>query len=277
MKDFNKKNVFITGGSSGIGLAAAKIFYRKGAHLALFARSPQGLEQAKAAICQDAEKKDANISTYCLDVALPEAVTRVMDEAVRDLGSPHVLINCAGRALPRPFEEVDYAQFDRTMRVNLYGSWNTVAALLPAMKEKGGIIVNTSSVAGLVGVFGYTDYCASKFALIGFSEALKGEISCHGIQVKVLCPPDTDTPGFEMENQTKPDETRAIASNAKLLTADQVAQALVSGMAGKKFLIIPGTDGKLTWLAKRLAPGLVSLIMDRAVARVRKEKEHGDG
>jgi len=157
--------------------------------------------------------------------------------------------------------------------VNLHGCWNTVQALLPHMKAQGrGYIVNTSSVAGLIGVYGYTDYCASKFALVGFSEALRSELKPHGIIVSVLCPPDTDTPGFKTENQTKPEETRAISAATKVLSPAAVADDLLRGMACGRFLIIPGLDSRLTVLVKRLAPGVVYRIMDRAVANLRRKR-----
>jgi short-subunit dehydrogenase len=154
------------------------------------------------------------------------------------------------------------------MLVNLHGCWNTVQALLPQLKANRGYIVNTSSMAGLIGVFGYTDYCASKFALVGFSEALRSELKPHGVTVTVLCPPDTDTPGFATENQTKPAETRAISASSKMMSADAVADALIRGMARKPLLIIPGAEGKFAVLVKRLLPGLVERVMDRTIARV---------
>src|SRR5438477_366286 len=83
-----------------------------------------------------------------------------------------------------------------------------------------------ASLAGLIGVFGYTDYCASKFAIVGFSEALRSELKPHGIMVSVLCPPDVDTPGFAVENTTKPPETVAISEGAKPMTPDEVAAEL---------------------------------------------------
>src|SRR6185503_5941588 len=106
-----------------------------------------------------------------------------------------------------------------TMAVNLAGCWHMIQALLPHMKARGGYIVNTASLAGLIGVSGYSDYCASKFALVGYSEALRAELKLVGIEVSVLCPPDTDTPGFATENRTKPEETKAISASARLMSA----------------------------------------------------------
>src|SRR5262249_37417443 len=118
----------------------------------------------------------------------------------------------------------------------------------------------------------YTDYCASKFALVGFSEALRSELKPHGLTVSVLCPPDTDTPGFATENLTKPEETRAISAGAKILGPDAIAQALLRGMERGTFLTIPGRDGRLGVLAQRLVPGVVRWAMDRTVAQVGRRR-----
>ena len=123
-----------------------------------------------------------------------------MAEVVQSFGAPDILINNVGRALPRYFEDVTFEQFDETMKTNLYGAWNTISVLVPHMKAGGGTIVNVSSMAGFIGVFGYTDYCASKFAVVGLSEALRQELRRYGITVAVLCPPDTDTPGLANED-----------------------------------------------------------------------------
>jgi len=256
----------------GIGLAIAKRAAGLGAHVVVFARRREPLAQAAAEIAAGRKQSTQKVAYRQLDVVDPLQVRRVMEATVTELGCPDVLVNCAGRALPRHFEEIPFEQFDETMRLNVYGTWNTVQALLPHMKPRGGYIVNTSSLAGLMGVFGYTDYCASKFALVGFSEALRSELKPHNIAVSVLCPPDTDTPGLESENETKPEETRAIAASAKLMSADAVAAALFRGMARRSFLIIPGRDGKLAAFAKRLFPGLVERTMDRAIRSVAKRR-----
>ncbi len=272
MKDFDNKKIFITGGSSGIGLATANLLARKGSHIIIFAREKERLEAAKNEIKDNAVSKDQKFSCMQLDVSNHKNVEKVMLNAIKEFGTPDVLINCAGRAYPDHFETISFEQFDETMKTNLYSIWNTVSVLLPHMRKKGGHIANVSSIAGFVGVFGFTDYCASKFAIIGFSEALKSELKPDGITVSVLCPPDTATPGFEVENRTKPEETKAISANAKLMYPDKVAEAFIKGIIKEKFLIIPGFDGKFTHIAKRLFPGLVYYIMDRTIKKVGKKK-----
>lgn len=267
LPDWNGRNVYVIGGSAGIGLAIARRAAGLAANVTIFARRQSLLETAATEIRGACIQPWQRVSQHTMDAADRNQVLTTMAAAINENGPPDILVNCAGRALPRRFEDVAYEQFDETLRANLHTCWNTVQAVLPHMRP-GAYIVNTSSIAGLIGVFGYTDYCASKFAVIGFSEALRSELKPRGIAVSVLCPPDTDTPGFANENKTKPPETRAISANAKLMTADTVAEALLCGMARRQFLIVPGRDGRLAVLAKRLFPGMVARLMDRTVARV---------
>ena len=268
MKDFNDKMVFLVGGSSGIGLSTAKLLAARGAGLVLFARNSERLEKAVAQAAACGISPGQTFSFMTMDASDPGEVKKVMTRAVAEFSAPDVLINSAGRAIPGYFADLTYERFEATMKTNLYGTWNTVSALVPHMKEKGGAIVNVSSVAGFVGVFGYTDYCASKFGVLGFSEALRSELKPLGISVFVLCPPDTDTPGLQEENKTKPVETQALSGNVKLMGPDDVAKALLKGMAKGQFLIIPGFDGRITHLAKRFLPGLVTGIMDRTIKKL---------
>jgi 3-dehydrosphinganine reductase len=272
LKDYGGKIVYVVGGSSGIGLAAAELLAARGAHVCLFARNEERLDAACGVVGRRASRGGQRVDYYSVDVSDHHKVNKVMKRAVKEFGPPDVLINCAGQATPRTFDEVSYDQFDETMKINLYGTWNTVAALLPAMKGRGGVIVNTSSIAGFIGVFGYTDYNASKFAVLGFSEALRAELIQYGIRVFVLCPPDTDTPGLAVENRTKPPETKAITAKASLMTAEAVAAAMIRGMEKGKFITIPGLDGKFSVFMKRHFPWLVEWVMDGTVKKAQKKR-----
>jgi len=267
MKNFSGRIVYLVGGSSGIGLAVAKRLAARGAHLMIFARNKDRLEAARAEISQEAPDSRQRVSCASMDVSDPEQARAVLSAALAEFGVPDVLINAAGRALPRYFEDVGLDQLRETLEVNLLGIWHAVQVLAPAMKAKGGLIVNVSSMAGLIGVFGYTDYCASKFAIIGLSEALRSELKPHRVRVLVLCPADTDTPGFQVENKTKPAETRAISGQA-VLQPDEVARALIRGMEKERFIIIPGLGNRVVFFVKRLCPGLVFHFMDRTIRRV---------
>ena len=272
MKDFNGKIVYIVGGSSGIGLSIARKLANEGAHIIIFSRQKEHLESALNQITSCRASKEQRFSCMPVDVSNQDNVALIMSEAVSRFGVPDLLINCAGTVQPHIFEQISYQQFDEIMKVNLYGAWNTCAALLPHMKKRGGHIVNVSSMSGLIGTFGYTDYNASKFALIGFSEALRCELKQYGITVSVLCPGDTDTPLLEKENRTKPEETKALTATTKLMKPDDVAEATIKGIRSNAFLIIPGFEGKIVYLLRRLFPRLVDYIQDREIEKVRKRK-----
>jgi len=270
MKDFGNKLVYITGGSSGIGLATAKLMATNGASVIIFSRRQQVMDDALKQIQACGVSPGQKFAGRSMDVSKRDTVETVLSSALAEFGAPDVLINCAGRAYPRYFEDITFQQFDDTMKTNLYGIWNTCSILVPHMKTKGGVIVNVSSMVGFLGVFGYCDYAASKFAIVGFSESLKSELKKYDISVSVLCPPDTDTPGFATENITKPAETKAISASAKAMSSDAVAKELIDGIRKKNFMIIPGFDGKLTYFMKRYMPFIIDMVMNAAIKKTQK-------
>jgi short-subunit dehydrogenase len=267
---YQNKIAFITGGSTGIGLSVAKALAKEGSHVVIFARTVAVLEKAAAEIQQAAIQPTQKISFYSVDMADNINVRQAFEKAIAEIGVPDILINCVGIAQPDYFEHITFDIFDKTIKTNLYSTWNAVYTLVPYMKKSGGHIVNTSSVAGFIGVFGYTDYCMTKFGIIGFSDALRQELARYNIAVSVLCPPDTDTPGFEAENKNKPKETKEIGGKAKLLHPDEVAQAVLKGIQQKKKMIIPGTEGKLTLLLKRFFPSLLEWIMNSSIKKAQQ-------
>jgi 3-dehydrosphinganine reductase len=127
-----------------------------------------------------------------------------------------------------------------------------------------------SSAAGLVGVFGYTAYAPTKFAVRGFLESLRGELAPYGIHVGCSYPPDTDTPQLADENRYKPKETKEISGTIKPLSAARVAKSIVEGIEKERFAIIPDTSTKGLAKIVGIAPGLVNKVMDRSVKKARK-------
>ncbi len=260
---FKGKCAYIVGGSSGIGLATAERLVVQGANVVLLARRPDALDAAAQAIRQVRRRSDQRVHAYTLDATDLDACRRVFRLAIEENGPPDLLMNSAGISHPHYFEDVTPEQFDEVLKVNLYATFNAAHVLVPHMRDRGGAILNVSSVAGLVGVFGFTSYSAAKFAVIGFSEALRAELKRFGITVSVLCPPDTDTPMLYREDRTKPVETKAISKGARVMSADAVARAALKGVYRGNFLIVPGMDAKASLWAKRLVPGVVELVLDR--------------
>ncbi len=268
--DYSGTIAYVVGGSMGIGLAAAKALAARGADVLVLARRAAPLAQACREILERRARPSQRVESRVLDVCDADAVAAVMAEAVARFGPPDLLVNCAGRARPDYFERIPSRQLEDTLRVNVGGLWNTTQALLPHLRARRGCIVNTASVAGIIGILGYTDYAASKFAVIGFSEALRSELAGSGVRVSVLCPPDTDTPGLAEEDRTKPAETAALAAAARRLTAEEVAAELLAGLDRGRFLIVPGRAARLLVLAKRLFPDLVARAIDRTVMAARR-------
>lgn len=264
MDYFRDKRVLITGGSSGIGLAAAELLQQRGASLVLVARDQARLEQARSKLGGAAE-------VIPLDVGDREAV----QAALADLSGPPVdmLINNAGVTLPGDFLELPAEEFERQMRINYLGSVWTTRALLPAMIDRGsGHVAFVSSLLGLMGIYGYTAYAPSKFAMRGFAECLRCEVKPAGVRVTVCYPPDTDTPQHAFEKAYLPEETKAIAGSAGELSAEAVAEALLKGMARGCFHVTPGLSARFADVMYRLLPGFVRGLFDSDVKKVRSRR-----
>lgn len=226
------QHAIITGGSSGIGKAVAKLLTQQGANITLIARDRHKLAQAQQELQQVMVNQTQQINIAQADVADRVSITSVIEQAIATLGAPNLLITSAGIAHPGYFAEIPLEIFEQTMAVNYFGSLYSIKAVLPAMvKHQQGHIVLISSGAGLIGVYGYSAYCPSKFALRGLAESLRGELKPKGIKLTVVYPPDTDTPQLAAENKIKPLETKQITASAKVLTAEAVAQEILQGVA----------------------------------------------
>lgn len=251
--DFHNCLIYITGGSSGIGLAIARLLARKGAHLALLARNESGLTAARTEIEADRRSPHQQVTIVPVDVADSDDVKQKLDAAVKETGPPDILINSAGIIVADHFDSISADAFDAVIKTNLYGVRHVITALLPHLKSRGsGQVINISSAAGLMGMFGYTAYGASKFGLVGFSDALRSELKPHGISVSVACPPEVKTPMIEKESETLPREAKTVKLMAGSLTVDYAAKAILKGIVKKKFLIIPGRKARFLYYSQRI-------------------------
>lgn len=266
--DFNNKRVYITGGSSGIGLEIAHQLSRLGAHILLLARDAGRLGEAKAAVEENRKAPSQNIAVIPVDVRDNAAVQRAIGRAAVEFGPPDILVNSAGIGHADYFENIPYDTFDAVMQINLYGTRNVIAAALPRMKERGGTVVIISSIAGHLGMFGYTAYGTSKFALVGFSECLRADLKRYGIRVMVACPPETDTPLVAHEGKTIPPEARAVKNMAGLLKPDFVARRIIRGIEKNSYLVIPGFRAKALYFMQCYLPGwIIRMTADMTAAR----------
>lgn len=271
MKNFDGKGVLITGGSSGIGLALAKELVMKGANTWLLARSLDRLEEARLQLQQFAVKPSQKIGIIQADVAnyqqLETAVLSLIDQA----GVPDLIINSAGITHPGLFEEMDLAIHRSNMEINYFGSLYLTRLVVPGMKKRqSGHILNISSLVGFHGLYGYSAYAPSKFAIRGLSDALRYELKPYGIQISVAFPTDTETPQLEFENQHKPPVLKALVdSNTKPVPAGDVAKKILQGVMKDRYIILPTTDGLILYVIYSLLPGygmyrFVDFLMDNA-------------
>lgn len=195
---------------------------------------------------------------------------QAINTAINQIGAPDLLIISSGIAHPGYFQELPIEVFERTMAINYFGSLYTIRAALPVMEQRQqGHIVLISSGAGLIGIYGYTPYSPSKFALRGLAESLRGELKFSGVDISIVYPPDTDTPQLEQENKTKPIETKTIARSAKTWSAEDVAHVIVSGIKKKSFTIAPGLEMTLLARLHSLLAPAINWYFDQLVAKTR--------
>jgi len=263
--------VLITGASSGIGRSLARHYARAGRPLVLVARNADRLQETAAELV--ALTQQAPVVTLSCDVSDAASVQEKMGECVQTCGVPDLVINAAGIVNVGRFVDMTPDYYDRNVRVDLDGTVNVCRFFAPLMIERrSGHIVNVSSAAGFLGIYGYTGYSAAKFAVMGFSEALRFELRPHGVSVSVVCPPDTETPGLAAERAERPVETEVIAGNIKALDPDVVAAKIVKGIARKRFYIIIGATTKFYFRLKGLLPEIFLAIVDSDVARAGKQR-----
>jgi 3-dehydrosphinganine reductase len=272
--DFSNKLVLITGGSSGIGLATACLLASEGANVWILARREEKLADGLKKIREAAAQPDQTFGMLEADVSSHILVNSVMKKMIREVGLPDLVINSAGVAHPGYVQGTDIKIFHWMMDVNFFGTVHVVKALLPGMMERrSGYIVNISSMAGFLGVFGYTAYSASKYAVRGFSDVLRSEMKPHGIGVSLVFPPDTETPQLAYEEQYKPAETKALTESGGRMSPENVAKSILKGIERGKYLILPGLENKLAYRLSGIFSNSVYPVMDWLVSGAQK-KEH---
>ena len=261
------QHAIITGGSSGIGKAIARQLAQQGAHISIIARGEARLNEAQAEIEQVRKSSAQKVLALTADVSDRSQAEQAIKTAIEQLGPPTLLVTSAGIAQPGYFQDIPIDVFEQTMAVNYFGTLYCIRAALPAMEQqRQGHVAIISSGAALVGLYGYSAYGPSKFAVRGLAETLRAELKPVGVKVAITYPPDTDTPQLIEENKTKPPATKKITATAKLWSADDVARVILKGMSQNRFEISPGIEiGILTRLHSLIAP-LLNQYFDRIAA-----------
>lgn len=188
MFDFSGKTVLVTGGAQGIGKETVKGVVEGGGHAVILDINEEVGKATAAEV--------GNCSFYRIDLGSSENIRAVMAQVLADFDRVDVLINVGGVISKAPFEEISDAEWERTLRINLTGTFTTCSAIYPYFKEKkGGRIVNVSSVAGKIGggLLGTAAYASSKAGVNGLTKAIAKEGGKYGISCNAVCPSFTMT------------------------------------------------------------------------------------
>ncbi|MDP9108405.1 MAG: SDR family NAD(P)-dependent oxidoreductase [Pseudomonadota bacterium] len=247
----------ITGAGSGIGRAVALSLARRGCHLALADIDERGLRETETL----AKAVGVRVSSHVLDVADREQVRALPEQVLAALGRVDLLINNAGVALGGNFMQVSEADFDWLMEINFFGVVRMTRAFLPFLQQaEEARIVNLSSIYGLVSPVGQAAYSASKFAVRGFSNALRHELEGTTVGVTVVHPGGIATaiaksarvpagvPAEEIERRRKQTE------RLLRMPPERAGEIIVQGIERRKSRILVGLDAKIVALIERIAP-----------------------
>jgi len=258
---FRHRVVLITGGSRGLGLLLAKELAWEGARVALLARDSEELEKATLEI---GEQGGEAYALVC-DVRDAEQAGNAVAKVVGQFGRIDVLINNAGVVQVGPMDNMSIRDYEEAMAVHFWAALHMIHAVLPQFRRrKQGRIVNIASIGGEVGVPHLAPYCASKYALVGLSDSLRGELAADGIKVTTICPSLMRTgsyPRGSFKGQAQKeyawfgtaDTIPGLSMNARR-AARQIVEACRTGKAR----VTLGMPGKLAVLLNTIAPGLIS-------------------
>lgn len=259
------KVIIITGASSGIGLACAFEFARRGAFLSLGARNLEAL----ATIRKELITIGHQVVVTQTDVSKEDDCRRLIDETIKNFGRIDILINNAGISMRALFKDVELNVLKRLMDVNFWGAVYCTKYALPYLQASKGSVVGISSIAGFIGLPGRTGYSASKFALHGFLETLRIENLKTGLHVLIAAP------GFTATNVRKVALTahggqqgETPRAEDKMMSAETVAIHLAKAIKKRKrTLILTFVEGKLTVFLRKWLPSLVDRLAYNHMAK----------
>ncbi|AKH78012.1 SDR family oxidoreductase [Leptospira interrogans] len=273
---FEGRNVFIVGGSAGIGKGLALEFAKQGANVVIAARNKKALETTVAEL-RTIGFKNAIFDFVVADVSNVLQIQKVAKKVLKILRGLDLLICNSGYAKVGKVEDLSESDFRTLMDVNFFGHVNFVRAFHAHFLKQGfGDIVLVSSMLATFSIYGYGAYSASKFAIIGFAQSLRQEMMFHGVRVKVFLPPTTDTPGLEKENRDKPELVKEMEMGSAINSVHSVGKVVNSFMnwfPKKKFLGYATWDSWLQYFLARHFPEWTLRIADAELRAAQKRLE----
>jgi NAD(P)-dependent dehydrogenase (short-subunit alcohol dehydrogenase family) len=264
MHEFKDKISIVTGGASGIGQAISQTLGAGGAVVVIADVNLEGAQKVAAAIQQRGGRAEA---TH-LDVTSAEDVQRIIDETVAKHGRLDLIFNNAGVAAGGEARDLSLADWRRIVDVNLMGViYGTTAAYEVMVKQGFGHIVNTASLAGLLGAPFMVPYSASKHAVVGLSKSLRSEAADLGVKVTAICPGYIQTNIFEASPWRKINKDDILQKIPfKLIEAEEAARIILRGVARNKALVVFPGYAKFFWFLSRLSLKLIAPL-DRKIIK----------
>ncbi|MFV2067232.1 MAG: SDR family NAD(P)-dependent oxidoreductase [Pirellulales bacterium] len=256
-RSLSQCRVIVTGASSGIGYQLALELAREGARLVVTARRSERLNT----LADQIRGLGRPVAVVCGDIVDPAVRETLVAEACNTFGGFDLLINNAGVSAHGRFASASSDRLRRIMEVNFFAAAELIRVALPTLaKANRPMVVNVGSILGRRGLPRNSEYSASKFALAGLSEALRPELTRHGIDLLLVNPGTTDTDFFEhlIETEETPPWTTRPG-----VTPEKVARAIVHAVRRGKHEIVPSLPGRLLLWANRAAPRLVDLWMKK--------------
>lgn len=266
MTEIAGKVAVVTGAASGIGRATACLLAAEGARLAISDVDREGLEQTAEKI----RAAGGEVTTYLVDVANKDAVYGLADQVASTFGGADIVVNNAGVAQVARVEELSYDDFEWVMDIDFWGMVYGTKAFLPQLQVKGqGHIVNVSSIFGLIAVPTQAAYNSAKFAIRGFTEALRLEFKGTGIQVSCVHPGGIKTNIARnarfLQSTAASEREEAVSGFDRLArtTPEKAAQTIVKGIKKNKPRILIGFDARLVDWTQRLLPTKYGFMFNR--------------
>jgi NAD(P)-dependent dehydrogenase (short-subunit alcohol dehydrogenase family) len=270
MPQFKGKVAIVTGAASGIGYALSQELARRGTSVSLADINRSLVEEAAGTITS----ADNKVETFVLDVSDFNAVEKMVADTVSRYGRLDYLFNNAGIAVGGEVRDCSIDDFRNVINVNLFGVVNGVAAAYPHMVKQGyGHIINTASIEGLIPFPGAVSYVASKYGVVGLSNALRIEGADLGVKVSVVCPGYIKTPIFQNCKVINIDRDKMLKSLPDRLgiTPEACAQIILRGVQRNKAIIMVTGFAKVLWALQRISPAVIRWMMQQKSRESRKK------
>lgn len=269
MDIFAGKTALVTGGASGIGRALCAELGRRGALLTATDINAELLEETVRTL----KEAGCEAAAAVLDVTDATAFKELVNAVVAEHGRLDYLFNNAGIVAVGEAQDFSHNDWHRVIDVNLYGVVHGVMAAYPVMVEQGyGHIVNTASAAGLFPSAGEISYTASKYGVVGLSNALRVEALMYGVKVSVVCPGFIKTPIYGNARMLGVERDKCFKVIPHMMDADKCARAVLRRVERNRAVIPVAGDAWLVWLLQRLSPGLTGMITRTQIRAIRASR-----